>query len=185
MVKNHELKRPYICFMIFSFLLFFHQCLFSEIPSSSHDLHLSKTELVYNNQNHTIEVTIHLFIDDLELALAEMGYLDLYICTEREDQKASELIGDYILNKIDIIIDGNDAAPQFLGKEVSDDLMGIWCYLEVDSIDVNESISVNVDFFNDLYEDQKNILNLKLNSDNQEYFLLNGKKTQADLKTTQ
>ena len=146
-----------------------------------HDLHLSKSEINYNTASRSIEITLHLFIDDLEIALAEEGYTDLLICTKKESEHAEDYMAAYINEKMTINIDGRSYTASFLGKESSDDLQGVWCYLEITEIPKPEKVEVAIDFFNELYNDQKNVLNIKLDELSQEYYLLNKKKTTAEL----
>lgn len=146
-----------------------------------HDLHLSKSEISYNRENQALEITLHLFIDDLELALESYGQKDLLICTEKENPNAEAYIAQYIEENLEIAIDDNEQPIHFLGKEASEDLMGIWCYLEVTEVSTPQSISATIGFFNELYDDQKNVLQIKYDSDQQEYFLLNKNKENAQL----
>ncbi len=147
----------------------------------AHDLHLSKSEINYNSTNQSIEITLHLFIDDLELALSEEEHTDLFICTKKESEYAEEYMAGYISDKMLINIDGQPYNPNFLGKESSDDLQGVWCYLEITEIPIPEKVEVEIDFFNELYSDQKNVLNIKLDESSKEYYLLNKKNTIAEL----
>ena len=87
----------------------------------------------------------------------------------------------YINEKMTINLDGSSYTASFLGKESSDDLQGVWCYLEITEIPKPEKVEVAIDFFNELYNDQKNVLNIKLDELSQEYYLLNKKKTTAEL----
>jgi hypothetical protein len=151
---------------------------YSEI---AHDLHLSKSQINYNQTNQSIEITLHLFIDDLEIALSEEGYTDLLICTKKESEHAEDYMAAYINDKMTINIDDRLYRASFLGKESSDDLQGVWCYLEINEVPQPEKMKVAIDFFNELYTDQKNVLNIKLDEDSQEYYLLNKKKTTAEL----
>ena len=151
------------------------------IPNELHDLHLSKTDINYNSQNQAIEISLHLFIDDLELALEAYGQRSLLICTEKESSSAETYIAQYIEDHLKMRVDNQEHQIEFIGKEASDDLMGVWCYFELTNIAPPKSINVSIDFFNELYDDQKNVLFINYNEDNKEYFLLNKNKEQAQM----
>lgn len=155
--------------------------MFSSYSDVAHDLHLSKSEINYNTASQSIEITLHLFIDDLEIALSEEGHSDLLICTKKESQHAEDYMAAYINDKMTININDRSYTASFIGKESSDDLQGVWCYLEITEIPKPEKVQVAIDFFNELYSDQKNVLNIKLDESSQEYYLLNKKKTTAEL----
>jgi len=103
------------------------------------------------------------------------------ICTKKESENADEYVAEYINDKMTINIDGQSYIASFLGKESSDDLQGVWCYLEITEIAKPDNVAVEIDFFNELYSDQKNVLNIKIDGSSQEYYLLNKKKTTAEL----
>ena len=147
----------------------------------AHDLHLSKSQINYNTDNQSMEITLHLFIDDLEIALSEVGYTDLLICTKKESENAEDYMAKYVNDKMTINLDGQSYKASFLGKESSDDLQGVWCYLEITEIAKPEVVEVEIDFFNELYSDQKNVLHIKLDGSSQEHYLLSKKKTKAEL----
>ena len=146
-----------------------------------HDLHLSKTEVYYNHENKSIEISLHLFIDDLESALKLLGHENLLICTEKEDTKAEDYIQEYVNNLMKIDIDSRNISYDFIGKEASEDLMGVYCYMEIPHVEPTSSISVAIDFFNELYDDQKNVVKIEFDKDRNEYFLLNRTKKKAEL----
>ena len=167
--------------MILSILYIFFGSFLCNYTDIAHDLHLSKSEINYSSDSQSVEITLHLFIDDLEIALSEAGHTDLLICTKKESEQAEDYIAEYINDKMRLNIDGHSYIASFLGKESSDDLQGVWCYLEITEIPKPENVEVKIDFFNELYSDQKNVLNIKLDGTSQEYYLLNKKKTTAEL----
>lgn len=163
----------YIILLISSFL---------GIQSGSiHDLHLSRTDLAFNPSSNSFEVTIHLFIDDLEYALAEDGFDNLMLCTDKEDVEADTYISYYLSEHLKILVDNNQVNMTYLGKEESDDLQAVWCYIEIPLKEQPEMVTVELDFFNELYEDQKNILQINFDETNKGYFLLNSQKTSGSI----
>lgn len=154
--------------IIYSFLL-----LLGTHVELVHDLHLSNTDIEYNEANASLEITINIFIDDLELALSERGYQGLRLCTLKEDKLADQYISEYINDKMKLFGDQKPIALDYLGKEESDDLQAVICYIEVPLAQYPEEFKVELDFFNELYDDQKNVLRIKFDKLHKGYFLLN------------
>ena len=120
---------------------------------------------------------MNMFIDDLELALKPIAGDTLKICTRKEKESAEESIHAYILEHFIIEINGQKINPTFLGKEPSDDLAAVWCYLEVEGIPAFSEISVTNNIMIELFEDQKNMTNIQLNKERVEDILFTSEKT--------
>ncbi|MDH3652401.1 MAG: hypothetical protein OEQ53_22110, partial [Saprospiraceae bacterium] len=118
------------------------QSLFLFLASPAHDFHLSKTDINYNQQNRSLEITMHVFIDDLELAMAHQGMDSLYLATSKEHKDADAFIWKYLTSVFQITVDGQTIPLNFLGKEESEDLIAIWCYLE--KTDVNDLHTISI-----------------------------------------
>lgn len=146
-----------------------------------HDLHLSKTEVSYNDRSDAIEVVMHIYIDDLELGMADMAE-GLYLGTDRERAQADSMIAAY-LQKHFMLTTGTDTLQwEFLGKEVSDDLMAFWCYMEVGQPMLRDDLGVYLSLFDDLYDDQKNVVELKFDDTHRKYALLRRGKNRTTIK---
>ena len=87
-----------------------------------HEFHMSSCEIDFNKEEESVQVTLHIFIDDLELALKKRGIDSLFLCTEREAAGSEIQIAQYIDHVLQISLDGKRIHPTMLGKEVSDDL---------------------------------------------------------------
>ena len=88
---------------IFSFLLL---GLFSiKNTPTTHDFHISKCLIEYNENAQAIQFSLHLFIDDVALALAEEYKEKLHLCTKLEVENAETYLFDYLQEKIQIQID--------------------------------------------------------------------------------
>jgi len=116
-----------------------------------HEFHLSKSTINYNTTEQAIQITMNLFIDDLELALKEYGADSLQICTRYESDDAEDYILQYINDRLIIIIDDKPVEVSFIGKEQSDDLEAVWCYFEVLDIGSQEDIYPTNQNLSDVY----------------------------------
>lgn len=127
--------------------------------SSFHDLHISKTELAYNSEDQAIQMSLHIFTDDLERGIEAMnGATDLKISTEHEKDEATQWIYDYLSAHLQLTVDGEPRTFDWVGKEPTPDYQAVWIYLEIPGITSVNDLSVRYDVLMELYDDQRNIL---------------------------
>lgn len=149
--------------------------------SGLHDIHLSRTEINCNQDNQSLEVTMYIFIDDLESSLKMDGYDSLYIATNRESAEAEPTIRRYLEKHFTVYINGEKVKFNFLGKELSDDLTAIWCYLEATGIGNPTEVNVFNDVLTEQFDDQKNMILLRKNKQ-EKYMLLHTGKPQESVQ---
>jgi len=132
----------------------------SASPVDLHKFHVSRCMVEYNAQEQALQMSMHVFLDDLELALAERGADSLHICTKMERSDAEYYLGRYLEEQVQFSIDGQPVTFTFLGKEISDDLQAVWCYLEVKDLPPFREMTVTYEVLLDLFDDQKNIMHI-------------------------
>jgi len=152
--------------MLFTFLILFH---FVDAPA--HDIHLSKCEIEYVKEEKTIQISLRMFIDDLELALTDRGASDLFLFTKKEHPEALDYIDQYLRETFKVQTDNQELSYQFIGKEMSDDLAAVWCYLEIEDVEFEHNFKVENKVLMELYADQRNIVQVKLDKNIKEHFL--------------
>lgn len=132
------------------------------IKNCYHDFYLSICEIEYNEINHSFEICIRVFNDDLEKAVCQfnkVGNNDKY-----ENQKAcsDEKIKNYLLSKITFSLDNNQPrVPDFIGWETKEGTA--WCYLELKNIDNFTTLGISCTMLTEMFERQKNLIYLKKN----------------------
>lgn len=145
-----------------------------------HDFHLSKSDIHYNEDSHTLEISLHLFIDDLELAIQNQGMDNPFISTSKEVSHADSLIANYLEKHFSVEVNGQKINFNFLGKENSDDLIAIWCYLEGENIPDPQVIKLENRLLIEIYDDQKNIVAFR-STRKKEFLLFDLKRQQATI----
>ncbi len=151
----------------------------SEIVESInlHAFHISKTDMVFQPAEKSMQITMHIFIDDLEEALEKQGKSKLFIGTERESKEANGLITNYLQSNFSIQLNGKKTPYTWVGKETSKDKQALWVYLEIKNIREVRNISVENRVLTEVFADQKNIVQVNIPSKKQGYFLLSKSKT--------
>jgi hypothetical protein len=138
---------------------------------TAHDIHISKAEIHYKSERKSLQISLHIFIDDLEDELEDMGAENIYLCTERETAAAEEYLMQYI-NQRFVLSDGTQNLKlEFIGKENSEDLLAVWCYLEVPEYTLTD-LSIKNQIMITRYEDQKNIVSFKVDGKRKAFHIL-------------
>ena len=139
--------------------------------SEAHEFHISNCEIEHLAADKSITIVLHLFIDDLELNLKNLGYDSLYISTGKESERTNDILGSYFKEKLNLTADAEKINLIFLGKETSEDLMAIWCYLEATDIPDFNEITIENKILLDTYSDQKNITSFLKSNGKKIHFL--------------
>ncbi len=164
-----------ISFFIKNILLAFCLCLTSSWTTidEAHDIHISKALIDYNESEKALQISLHIFLDDLEEILMNRGADKLFICTEKESKKAEKHIYQYLQDRFKLTVNQEAVQFDFIGKEPSEDLLATWCYIEVTGVDQLDVLEVQSQILMDLYDDQVNIVNVNYPGKKQGYFLFN------------
>lgn len=137
----------------------------------AHDYHWSNCTIEHNIHDETLQISIHLFIDDLEEALRRQGADDLFICTTKEAEGAETYVFRYLQQKFKLDVNGKSVELEWIGKEITDDLSGVWCYLLVSDIQQLEQLDLAYTVLMEIYEDQKNVLEVIQPKRSKGYFI--------------
>ena len=113
---------------------------------------------------HTLQVTLKVFADDLEEALnqqqaANLPYVDVLNPTEPEVLEV--IIQQYLEKRLTITVDGQVVTPIYLGYERED--LALWCYFEVSDVDQLKTITVRNTVLVETFSDQTNIVHIQYN----------------------
>lgn len=145
---------------------------FTAIIGADHPFHVSKCQIEYRQETESIQITLHLFLDDLEEALKRHGSGNLYLFTEKESPAADNRIREYLLQQFQIKVDQERQSLEWVGKEQTKDLVGVWCYLEIQSVKQVNSLTVRNVVLTELFEDQQNIIMISMPQKKAGYLIL-------------
>ena len=141
-----------------------------------HPFHVSKTDIVYSAKENTLQITMHLFIDDLEKAFLKRGIENLRLGTDKESAMSNQFIAEYLRQKFNIKTNTQFVDFQWVGKEITDDFLGLWCYLEVKNVTNLNRVEVISEVMTDIFSDQQNIISIVGPQKKKGYFLLTSSK---------
>jgi len=154
--------------------------LLSGIPNE-HEYYFSHTNITETEQS--FQISCNIFIDDLEDMFKEEGIENLNLGLENESQITDSLLNDYLSKNLIFDLNNRVAAWEWIGKEVSEDLISFWIYLEIPKYVPTKTLNITNTILTQHIDGQKNLLNIKL-LDNSKRFLLfqrdSGPKTIID-----
>ncbi|UII27996.1 hypothetical protein LVD15_06115 [Fulvivirga maritima] len=129
-----------------------------------HPMHVSVCEINFNQKNHSLEFTHHIFIDDWEKSFRQSlkePFLD--ITNPGKGRKTDDLLEEYLKNRFKVTVNGKEVLPKYLGHEVEND--AIYCYLQLDGVDQLKSVRVFNSILTEVYDDQVNLVHVEQGDD--------------------
>jgi hypothetical protein len=127
--------------------------------SSTHPIHISRTEVNHDLKSKSLQLTLHIFIDDFEDAIVKSGRKKPKILSNNELADADQIIESYLKQKLILTNNQGKQVPfSWVGKEKGDNPFAVWCYLQVDDVDSTEGLKIKNDILLELYDDQINIV---------------------------
>jgi Domain of unknown function (DUF6702) len=152
-INTGILKRGF--FVVLTFSMF----QISWLSARAHPLHVSVTEIDYNQSEKEFEIMIRFFIQDLEKAIRQQRHqMDINLLNPGGDLTIEKLISAYLEDHIKITLKGKGYPIKYLGQELEGE--AVICYAQVSHVDSWKSCEVTNDALQELYDDQSNIVHV-------------------------
>lgn len=127
-----------------------------------HKFYFSNTEVFHNQENETLEITMRLFTDDLERAIAGDDAGQMRLGDAQENPAAQQMVEAYVQKHFQIQRADSTLSLAFIGKEVEYDIT--WIYLEAEGVSEVDGLKVKSRVFTDLFPEQVNEVHLESGS---------------------
>lgn len=152
----------------------------STMLEPKHPFHTSITEAEYNSKSGKVELTIKVFIDDLELAIGNLKGQKFRLKAENSASVEPEVL-EYISTQLKFISKGSVFKPEkLIGKEVNSD--AVFFYVETEKIPSSaKPLNVVYTLLTKEFEDQMNVFHFSENSQKKS-LLLSKHKTSGELR---
>ncbi len=140
----------------------------------AHDIHLTKAQVDVNTSEQSVQVSMHIFLDDLEKVIQEeTGFTEkMHLGTEKEVPEGDSLLAVYLRSHFLITANEEPLSFSFVGKENSQDLLAVWCYFEFPLSDIStKKLTLTNNVLMELYNDQQNIITLVGPNKKRDYLL--------------
>ena len=105
-----------------------------------HPFFVSMTEIVYRPKEKQLEVSVRIFTDDLEKALAKECGCKVDLSDPVKHAQMEPILNQYLTKVLKIKVNGTPIKPIWLGFEKEEE--SIWSYLEVKSIGGVQTLDV-------------------------------------------
>lgn len=129
-----------------------------------HPIHVSVTEIEFDETDQALEIMIRVFMDDLELSLREsFDEPDLDVLQPGSGAKLDNLVRDYLQQHFKIALDGKNQKASYLGHEREAEAFIF--YVEVPGVRKWKTITIHNDIIMATYDDQSNIVHVYANDD--------------------
>ena len=150
--------------------------LLSGFKSGAHEFYLSVTEIEYNNEKQSLQIITRVFIDDFEDVLNERYGAELQLSEEAEEGAVADNISKYLKQKLRLQVNGEELQLNYLGKEYDADQLVL--YIEVENLAPFNKIEVTNEILTDLFDDQKNVVHVKVNDKTKSLLLMRQQETE-------
>jgi len=128
--------------------------------STAHKFYVSITKIEYVVESESLQIITKIFTDDMEEVLQARYNKDISLGTKKETKAHTEILKEYILQKLKIRVNGKTVELNYLGREYENDI--VKSYIEVPGIKNLKSIEVENKVLMDLFDEQQNIIHVKI-----------------------
>jgi hypothetical protein len=124
-----------------------------------HPLHISVTEIEFDEKDKALEIMTRVFIDDLETTFrAKINQPELDIFNLKNGLTVDQLIRDYLAGHFSIALDGKPQKIKYLGHERDGEAFIL--YSEVSNVKKWKTIRILNDSMTEVFDDQSNLINV-------------------------
>jgi len=143
------------------------------VAFTMHKYYISLTKIDYKKESNSVQITLRIFIDDLQETINSTYNKKLELGLPNESKEIDTLINNYIIPKLKVKINNVDKTYAYLGKEYEDEV--VFVYLEIENIEVINSIEIINKILMEKFPNQKNIIKLNINGVKKTFLLTNKK----------
>lgn len=160
MANLSHTNKFYFVYRIISYSLIMNMLLWlGSFIVALHPLHISVTEIEFDEKDKSLEIMIRVFTEDLEEAIRdERKDRHIDILNPGKGITTNQLLSAYLKNHIKISLDTKQQTLEYLGHESEGE--AIVCYLQVSNVKKWKTIEVFNDIIISVYDDQSNIIHV-------------------------
>jgi hypothetical protein len=126
---------------------------------SLHPIHVSVTEISYDEKDKELEIISRIFIDDLEASIRQaQNRPELNLLSLESNTSIDKLVSMYLQSRLKIKLDGKEQKVVYLGHEIENE--AILCYIQVANVKKWKTIEVANSVITELYDDQSNLVHV-------------------------
>ena len=130
-------------------------------PAAAHPVHTSSAEANYNRTTRKLEVSLRVFADDFEAALAALAAHSVSL--EKTPPATVDALARAYLTAHFIVKnrDGGLAGQHWLGRELKDAANELWLHFEIDLPGGVDGVRIDYAVLKELHSDQLNTVRVR------------------------
>jgi len=138
-------------------------------------MHVSVTEIEFDEKDKALEIMMRIFIDDTESVMRERLKQPDFDILNPGAISVDKALGEYVLTQFGVVLDNKLQTVKYLGHEKDGDVFIL--YLEVSPVKKWNSIMIRNAVFTDVYDDQSNLVHVTVRGKVQSLRLMKDKPT--------
>ncbi|MFZ6012458.1 MAG: DUF6702 family protein [Bacteroidota bacterium] len=124
-----------------------------------HPLHVSVTEIKFDEKDKELEIIMRVFIDDLEQTLRNhLHQPELDILEPKNGFTVDQMMSEYLKDRFKITLDNKLQQTKYLGHERDGEAFVF--YIQVPKVKKFRTIHIQNDIITELYDDQSNLVHV-------------------------
>lgn len=144
---------------------------------AAHKFYVSNTQIDFRPDEHTLQITIKLFADDVDETVEANTAYALGLSTDTQHPEAAKHVQKYLAPLFMLQVNGKPVDCNWVGMEIEDDLL--WCYLEVSNVRTVKSVEVQNELLMGYFPDQSNIVDVNAHGTTKSLLLRAGSSKQT------
>ena len=121
-----------------------------------HPYYVSMTEIEFNPKEKKLEISVRIFTDDLEKALARSCGCKTDLLSPEKKEAMKPVLDSYLKKKLGISVNGKPVSYSFLGFEKEEE--SIWSFLEVSLDKIPDQLMVTNQLLYEIQKQQSNLV---------------------------
>jgi hypothetical protein len=134
-----------------------------------HKYYVSLCEIEFIKEKQSVQITLGVFIEDLEFTLNKNSGKHLNLASKTEVGNIDDYYKKYLNEHLKIALNGKIQSFKYIGKEYDGEIARF--YLEITDIKELKSIEVTNNILTADFSDQKNIVKIKVKDFNKTFYL--------------
>lgn len=129
--------------------------------TAAHKYYVSLTQVDYNQKSKSLQITMNVFIDDMELALNDIHKKHFNLYTSKELADTDAYFQEYLEKHFRLKVNGNTSKYSYIGHKYEGDV--VFFYVEIEKVTAVKSIEVENTVLFEHFQEQKNLVKFKVN----------------------
>lgn len=129
------------------------------VTEEKHPIHVSLTNVEYNQEAGVFDIAFKIFTDDFEEIIAQKYGVALHLGQPSQHRVYQQYVQKYLLEHFRLIINNKDfTASRLVFKSKKMNHEATWFYYEFEFFEPFHSVTIKNSLLNDLFHDQTNLL---------------------------